>query len=99
MGAHACANQTVPYGTVLVGGAVPGTSCQATIAPSLWDESHSPIEGPRIKLALMGLKSRAESCSPFGAKTCSIANSYPGDREQLRNTLQKGRSVGPYDWR
>jgi hypothetical protein len=32
----------------------PGTSCLATISLSLRDKSHSPIEGPRIKLALMG---------------------------------------------
>src|ERR1700675_579846 len=37
IGAHTCTNQTVPYGTALWGGAVPGTSCQATIAPSLRD--------------------------------------------------------------
>jgi hypothetical protein len=37
IGAHTCTNQTVPYGTALLGGAVPGTSCQATIAPSLRD--------------------------------------------------------------
>ena len=42
IGAHACANQTVPYGTVLLGGAVPGTSCQATIVPSLWDKGQPP---------------------------------------------------------
>ena len=43
--AHACRNQTVPYGTALLGGAVPGTSCQATIAPSLRDKSHRPAKG------------------------------------------------------
>jgi hypothetical protein len=32
----------------------PGTSCLATISLSLRDKSHSPIQGPRIKLALMG---------------------------------------------
>jgi hypothetical protein len=32
----------------------PGTSCLATISLSLRDKSQSPIEGPRIKLALMG---------------------------------------------
>ena len=37
IGGHTCTNQTVPYGTALLGGAVPGTSCQATIAPSLRD--------------------------------------------------------------
>jgi hypothetical protein len=56
IGAHACANQTVPHGTAVLGGAVPGTSCQATIALFLRDKSHSPIEGPRIKLALMGFE-------------------------------------------
>jgi hypothetical protein len=62
---NTCANHTVPYGTALLGGVVPGTSCQATIAPSLRDKSHSPIEGPRIKLALMGLNPWAELYSPF----------------------------------
>jgi hypothetical protein len=37
IGAHTCPNHTVPYGTALLGGAGPGTSCQATIAPSLRD--------------------------------------------------------------
>jgi hypothetical protein len=65
--AHACANQTVPYGTALLDDAVPGTSCQArheqaiarrmaTIAPLLRDKSRSPIEGPRIKLAFVGFQ-------------------------------------------
>jgi hypothetical protein len=43
--ASAGANQTVPYGTALLGGAFPGTSCQATIAPSLRDEIHSQRRG------------------------------------------------------
>src|ERR1700677_1608857 len=34
----------------------PGTSCLATIGLSLQDKSHSPIEVPRIKLALIGLR-------------------------------------------
>src|ERR1700722_17581810 len=42
IGAHARANQTVPYGTALLDGAVPATSCLATIAPSLRDKSHRP---------------------------------------------------------
>src|ERR1700688_391526 len=46
----------------------PGTPCLATISLSLRDKSHSPIEGLRIKLALMGLKPWAESYSPCGAK-------------------------------
>jgi hypothetical protein len=32
----------------------PGTSCLATISLSLRDKSHSPIEAPRIELALVG---------------------------------------------
>src|SRR5580700_4058616 len=32
-------DHTVPYGTALLGGVFPGTSCQATIAPSLRDNS------------------------------------------------------------
>jgi hypothetical protein len=33
----------------------PGTPCLATISLSLRDKRPLPIEGPRIKLALMGL--------------------------------------------
>ena len=44
IGAHTCTNHTVPYGTALCGGVVPGTSCQATISLSLRDKSHSPFE-------------------------------------------------------
>jgi hypothetical protein len=59
-------DQTVPFGTVLSVDAFPGTSCQATIMLSLWDENILGAEA-LIKLALMGLKPRAESYSPFGA--------------------------------
>src|SRR5208283_5309494 len=43
IGAPTCANHTVPYGTALLGGAFPGTSCQATIAPSLRDISQQAL--------------------------------------------------------
>jgi hypothetical protein len=39
IGAHTRTNQTIPYGTALLGDAFPGTSCQAKIAPSLRDIS------------------------------------------------------------
>jgi hypothetical protein len=39
IGAHTDTDHTVPYGTALWGGAVPGTSCQATIVLSLRDIS------------------------------------------------------------
>jgi hypothetical protein len=39
-------DHTVPYGTVLWRGAFPGTSCQATIAPSLRDISQQAQAGP-----------------------------------------------------
>src|SRR5580700_7329969 len=54
-----------------------GAFCIATQVLRAWllsacpsgTKSHSPIEGPRIKLAVMGLKPwakrRAESCSPL----------------------------------
>jgi hypothetical protein len=38
----AAPDHTVSYGTVLSGKTFPGTSCQATIMLSLWDEIHSP---------------------------------------------------------
>jgi hypothetical protein len=50
----AAPDHTVPYGTVLSMDAFPGTSCLATIRMSLRDKGHSPIEGPRINLALIG---------------------------------------------
>ena len=81
IGAHACRNHTVPYGTALIWGGVPGTSCQATIAPSLRDKSHSPSERPRIKLALLGLKPRAETCRPLvGAISRLIPCKCPNSR-------------------
>ena len=41
-GAYICQNHTVPYGTVFWGGALPGSSCQATIASSLRGLSDFP---------------------------------------------------------
>jgi hypothetical protein len=35
---------------------IPGTSCLATIVLSLRDKNYSPIEAPRIILALMGFR-------------------------------------------
>jgi hypothetical protein len=83
IGAHTCTNQTVPYGTALLGGAVPGTSCQATIAPSLPDAfspvplGHNPkslsasmgllIHGP-LGLAPKGLQDSAQGFNPGNLK-------------------------------
>jgi hypothetical protein len=39
IGAQTCRNHTVPYGTALWVGAVPGTSCLATIMLSRWDKT------------------------------------------------------------
>src|SRR5580658_2830475 len=36
-------DHTVPHGTALLGGVFPGTSCQATIAPSLRDNSQQAL--------------------------------------------------------
>jgi hypothetical protein len=41
--AHTCSNHTVPTGRIFWSGAVPGTSCQATIAPSLRDISQPAL--------------------------------------------------------
>jgi hypothetical protein len=45
--AYTCKNQTVPYGTAPLRRRFPGTSCQATIALSLRDKSHSLMEASR----------------------------------------------------
>jgi hypothetical protein len=42
-GAYICNNHTVPYGRFFWGGALPGTSCQATIASSLRDISQQAL--------------------------------------------------------
>ena len=46
-------DHTVPYGTILSVDAVPGTSCQATIMRSLWDQMHS-LHRSLIRLAFVG---------------------------------------------
>jgi hypothetical protein len=48
IGAHTCTNHTVPYGTALLGGSVPGTSCQATITQSLRDISQQALAVSKI---------------------------------------------------
>ena len=50
MSGIATPDHTVPYGTVLSVDAFPGTSCQATIMLSLWDEIHSPRRGFTCRL-------------------------------------------------
>jgi hypothetical protein len=72
IGAHTCTNHTVPYGTALWVGAVPGTSCRATISLSLRDKSHSPIEGPGIP--------RLSSRAPSGHGTKCREHRFPGLR-------------------
>src|SRR5271165_6912505 len=49
IGAHTCTNHTVPCGMALWGGAVPGTSCQATIAPSLRDTSQQALASQGLR--------------------------------------------------
>ncbi|MEA3205924.1 MAG: hypothetical protein QOG92_1607 [Verrucomicrobiota bacterium] len=51
IGGRTCTNHTVPYGPGLWGGAVPGTSCQATIILSLWEDRFR--SEALIKLALL----------------------------------------------
>jgi hypothetical protein len=66
-----CADLPDSYRTLRdgsLGGAVPGTSCQATIAHSLRDKSHSSIEGTHLKLVPIALKAWAESSRSFGRK-------------------------------
>ena len=67
---HTGANHTVPYGTVLRGRAVPGTSCRATIARSLRDmnaDVAKHIEGLGFH-AFLG---------PSGRGMCTRGNVFP----------------------
>jgi hypothetical protein len=66
-----------------------------TISLSLRDKSHSPIEGPRIKLALMGLKPRAELYSPFGfgaGRFLGVKTASPCSFSQQRRSA--GQEIG-----
>jgi hypothetical protein len=64
-------DRVVPSGRGPAGGLssfkCPGASCLATISLSHRDKSHSPIEGLRIKLALMAFQPWAKFFSPFRA--------------------------------
>jgi hypothetical protein len=57
MSGIATPDHTVPYGTVLLVGAFPGTSCQATIMLSLWTKYILRTEA-LMKLALIGVQLR-----------------------------------------
>src|ERR1700738_4060726 len=71
IGAHTCTNHTVPYGTALWGGAIPGTSCQATIAPSLRDISQRALTRWAPRLAFRPLTLALSLDSPPPAR-CAI---------------------------
>jgi hypothetical protein len=61
-----------------------------SLGQSMW----RPFRARRCLGRFPGLKPRAESCSPFGAKTpsiISIAIPSLGGCEQFRNILQRGR--------
>jgi hypothetical protein len=62
----------VPQGRGALWIADPGTWCLATISLSLRDKSHSPVEGPRIKLALVGFGQGRKSALRFGWDSPSI---------------------------
>ena len=75
----AATDQTVPYGTALWGGVVPGTSCQATISLSLRDKSDPPIQdSPQVSSGrrtipnspyLRAIQPWAKLSWPFGPRT------------------------------
>src|ERR1700722_692468 len=60
-------DHTVPYGTALLGGVFPGTSCQATIAPSLRDHSQQAFARCCCEMSA--------SASPRGDTDRSLARS------------------------
>jgi hypothetical protein len=74
----AAPDHTVPYGTVLSLDALPGTSCQATIMLSLWDERFSPRRGfdylsayegkPWAGLGFPGPSGRRSKCPNYRAR-------------------------------
>jgi hypothetical protein len=52
-----------PTGRLFWGGAVPGTSCLATIVLSLRDKTIRPSK--RLAFSAYGIEPRVESCNPF----------------------------------
>jgi hypothetical protein len=81
-----CTNQTVPYGTALLGGAVPGTSCQATIAPSLRDAfSPSPLGHNPGAIALDPVRKKGESRG-----SADFTGLYAGEAAALSRELPAG---------
>src|ERR1700722_12258747 len=73
-------DHTVPYGTALLGGVFPGTSCQATIAPSLRDNSQQALA--------RGCREMSASASRRGGTDRSLA------RSAWENVPRKNRPVG-----
>ena len=73
---------TVPYGTAFLGGAVPGTSCQATFAPSLRDEGSS-LMGSRFLKHLTCPQFRTSAISHLGLKLGPCWSSILGCAAEL----------------
>src|ERR1700676_2380534 len=79
--AHTCSNHTVPTGRIFWSGAVPGTSCQATIAPSLRDISQPALARIRdVGFPIFTVTSRP-SCS-----TVSLSKGLRWNRLTLVST-------------
>jgi hypothetical protein len=81
-----CTNQTVPYGTALLGGVVPGTSCRATIAPSLRDAfSPLPLGHNPGAIALDPVRKKGESRG-----SADFTGLYAGEAAALSRELPAG---------
>jgi hypothetical protein len=62
--AKGCSNRTLRDGS-FGGGAIPGTSCQATIAPSLWDISQQALASD-LEAPISIDKPPSAVCDPLG---------------------------------
>jgi hypothetical protein len=91
IGAHAGTNQTVPYGTALFDGGprhfVP--SYDRTVPPG---QKRSPIEGPRIKLALAEVNPGLCFLGRFGPRIGSVQTS--SDRWRYRHAKPTDSKIG-----
>ena len=79
-------NQTVPYGTALLGGAVPGTSCQATIVPSLRDISARGSSQQRLPDNRQLTLTTPRTVPPELLATGSNQQSLPSNRQLTLTT-------------
>jgi hypothetical protein len=94
----AAPDHTVPYGTVLWRDAYPGTSCLATIALSLRNKNHSPIEAPNTPARCDRITSEWNGAVHAEAAWKSYFGRTISKRSRVRQ-YQCGLAMRPMTWK